>query len=958
MTAPIDRKFMKLLIQLFTLALVNLMPVCMQATGLLEYASPAIRHFHKSDYKAGNQNWSIVQDANGFVYVANTNGLLQFDGERWKKYELPGSPIIRAVNADANGRIYTGSLDDFGYWEKDQFQNLHYHNLSRLVDNHSFGDEEIWKIVISDDKVYFQSFNAIYVYNGKTIETLRPKNGTLFFMYKVGARLLVHVIDSGIYQISGDSLEFLPGSQLFARAKVTLMLPFGQDEVLIGQEDGIFYIYNGQAFSPWNPALTKVIAPYKLNKGLLLQNGQYVLGTLLDGIYLLNAHGDIIRHLERDNGLNNNTVLALYEGHDRNLWAGLDNGIDLLKLNAPVYYFVDNTGEIGSVYTAVIKDDFLYLGTNRGAFYAPWPNSQHGKNNFRILPGSQGQVWNLSLVGNTLFCGHNNATYIIDHFKLKTLANVAGGYTFKLDPYDDSILLEGTYYGLAVYKKTSTGWQFSHRIAGFNKLSKLIEFESSNVVWVTHPYKGLYRIELDDSLTKVTDLKEFSPNAKCNVNRVYDEVVFNSDSGVIYYDKFQGKFLPLSDFNAQLGKYLDASKFIQTSDSAFWAFKQGDCAYARLDKKGVFSIEHAFFQDLNDNLIPGYENVYQIDHTKTMVFLDNGYAIFDAQWTDRDIGTKDSIFIRSIKFSDKRGTASGMVEPGFSSKTIPFRFNNLSLEFGYPNYLYDNNRYVSRISGYQTNWSSPVGHGDLSWSNLPYGHFNLQIKVLGHQPETVLNYPFTIQPPWYRRRIADVAFSLLALLLLGFLWFFYYRNLRKIKRKHEQERQELLEKKAEENEKRLIRMRNENLNNEILLKNKQLANSTFSLVHKNNTLINIKKELQNTRKALGQRFPSKHFYRITRLIESNLSSDKDWQLIEQSFNELYVNFFKNLLSHFPDLTPGDLKLCAYLKMNLSSKEIAALLNISTRGVEVRRYRLRKKLHLEHDQNLIEFLMEL
>ena len=68
--------------------------------------------------------------------------------------------------------------------------------------------------------------------------------------------------------------------------------------------------------------------------------------------------------------------------------------------------------------------------------------------------------------------------------------------------------------------------------------------------------------------------------------------------------------------------------------------------------------------------------------------------------------------------------------------------------------------------------------------------------------------------------------------------------------------------------------------------------------------------------------------------------------------------FKNLMNHYPDLTPGDLKLCAYLKMNLSSKEIAVLLNISTRGVEIRRYRLRKKLNLEHDKNLVEFLMEL
>ena len=77
---------------------------------------------------------------------------------------------------------------------------------------------------------------------------------------------------------------------------------------------------------------------------------------------------------------------------------------------------------------------------------------------------------------------------------------------------------------------------------------------------------------------------------------------------------------------------------------------------------------------------------------------------------------------------------------------------------------------------------------------------------------------------------------------------------------------------------------------------------------------------------------------------------------EESFNQLHDNFFKRLKQHYPDLTPGDLKLAAYLKMNLSSKEIAALLNISLRGIENKRYRLRRKMNLEPDDNLTEILI--
>jgi DNA-binding CsgD family transcriptional regulator len=97
--------------------------------------------------------------------------------------------------------------------------------------------------------------------------------------------------------------------------------------------------------------------------------------------------------------------------------------------------------------------------------------------------------------------------------------------------------------------------------------------------------------------------------------------------------------------------------------------------------------------------------------------------------------------------------------------------------------------------------------------------------------------------------------------------------------------------------------------------------------------------------------------KINKLIDDAHNDDRDWHIFERSFNESHENFFKKLKQEFPDLVPNDLKLCAYLRLNMSSKEIASLLNISTRGVEIRRYRLRKKLGIPTDKNLSEFLME-
>ena len=102
---------------------------------------------------------------------------------------------------------------------------------------------------------------------------------------------------------------------------------------------------------------------------------------------------------------------------------------------------------------------------------------------------------------------------------------------------------------------------------------------------------------------------------------------------------------------------------------------------------------------------------------------------------------------------------------------------------------------------------------------------------------------------------------------------------------------------------------------------------------------------------------SRSRFRLRKLIESHLSADEDWQTYEQAFNQVHDAFFTKLKQKHPQLTTGDLRLASFLRLNLSSKEIASLLGISVRGVENKRYRLRKKLGLPPDANLAAYIIE-
>jgi DNA-binding CsgD family transcriptional regulator len=216
---------------------------------------------------------------------------------------------------------------------------------------------------------------------------------------------------------------------------------------------------------------------------------------------------------------------------------------------------------------------------------------------------------------------------------------------------------------------------------------------------------------------------------------------------------------------------------------------------------------------------------------------------------------------------------------------------------------------------------------------------------------------FTVNPAWYASVPATIIY---VLILFGGILVsqIFYR--RRIEKHHEKLR--LIADKKREMEKQhaaqeIIELQNEKLQAEISHKNMQLADSTISIIRKNEVLIEIKDELEKQKEELGPRYPARYLQRLSTLIDKNISNDNDWEIFEALFDQAHENFFKRLKLSFPDLTQSDLKLCAYLKLNLSSKEIAPLLNISVRGVEIRRYRLRKRLALSSDDNLVNYIMQ-
>jgi DNA-binding CsgD family transcriptional regulator len=152
-------------------------------------------------------------------------------------------------------------------------------------------------------------------------------------------------------------------------------------------------------------------------------------------------------------------------------------------------------------------------------------------------------------------------------------------------------------------------------------------------------------------------------------------------------------------------------------------------------------------------------------------------------------------------------------------------------------------------------------------------------------------------------------------------------------------------------------LRNRRLKDEIVHKNKELASATMHLVQKAKVLQGIRDVLKQLDIA-DEDVTKKEIRNIIKTINNDIKLDKTWQQFERHFDQVHVDFLKRLRDQFPKLTPNDQKLCAYLRMNLTTKEIATIMNISVRGVEISRYRLRKKLALDTEVNLTEYILNL
>jgi ligand-binding sensor domain-containing protein len=930
---------------------------------------PYIQNYTKGMYLSGNQNWSIAKSNNGLMNFGNAQGLLTYDGKYWRQYEMPNRQIVRSVATDQSGKVYTGSYGDFGYWSI-KHNRMTYNSLKSFIPDNNPLNSEIWKIYPDGDRVLFQSFSDIYVYIDHKI-TIVKAPGSYLFLHQIGKRFIVEVLGKGLYELKGTALTELKHEGNLQPSDVLSILPFNGGKLLIGTRKNGLYLYDGISYQPFETQASPFLKTFQLNNGTKILNKYYAFGTILNGIIIIDDNGRIIQRINKSSGLQNNTVLSLHIDQEQNLWAGLDNGIDRIELNSPLYFYFDKAGQFGTVYSSLISNGYIYLGTNQGLFYSKWSPGAGNPFDFKLIPQSQGQVWELMEIDGQLFCGHNEGTFRINDGSLQKVSGAAGGWTLKKLKSHPEYLIQGTYNGLVLFKKDLSGaWKHFYKIENFGEPSRYVEQDAKGDIWVSHAYKGLYKLTLSADLKKVTaknfyNEKNGLPSGyNINVFPFENKLVFSSDKGFYLYDEVSNRFNLYQALNHKLGTFATSNKIIPADNHKYWFINRGKTGLADFSIPGKAKIETTRFSVLDGRMVQYYENISKISKDIYLISVDDGFVVYNESTLPAKQQSLPAVLVRGVyDLTDTYRTISDNGNAGDAIQ-IPYNRNNIRITYALPYYRQADVKYRFKLEGYSKHWSDWSTASQKDFTNLSWGKYRFLVSATsnGQNNSKVTIFEFEVLPPFYASKLA---FVLYILAVAGLLYLFkrlYDRKLLKdklrITARLQLEKEEILKREAEINERQIAKLEREKLQAELASKNRELANSAMSLVYKNELLQKLSQEISKLKDSSGKIISEDQQRKIQHVITEGMNDERDWVLFENSFNDAHESFFKKLKAKHPDLVPNDLKLCAFLHMNMSSKEMASLLNISLRGVEIRRYRLRKKLNIPHDMNLTEFLMGL
>jgi DNA-binding CsgD family transcriptional regulator len=652
----------------------------------------------------------------------------------------------------------------------------------------------------------------------------------------------------------------------------------------------------------------------------------------------------------------NNTVLSLFLDRSNNLWLGLDRGICHIEMNSPIRTFPDPKGLLGSIYQAEELNGRLYFATNQGLFYCMLSDLSYPERELPIhlMEKSQGQVWGLQVIGNRMLCAHNKGIYVVDGDK-GDFVYTKSGVTHWLY-IDNKTVLFMSYNGLCSMRIEGNKFTVKEQPT-FPYDGNCLVKDKNNNVYLGSESAGYYKVKFDAGFNNVVSstnqLSSMGIGAK-RINGIFacgnNLYAIDKEKGILKLDYASNRFLPQQKLNKLL-PHNESIHRLQITDNDLWCYAVNSLFLIKDYATDHPSIVRRNMQSLYRQMISTFEHTKKISDGMYMVCTSNSFAVLNTQYSPKPRANK--VYIRDIGIFRDSMRSMGLARPleYYQNHPIEFPYNHktIYIRFTLPNYESQGNiLYSYRLKGSSDNFSIPSANNIATFTNLSAGNYTFEVRAtIAGTKEVCYSQELRLRilPPWYLGWMGGV----LLILLLALAGVLYYKYLQR--RWQKQQRRLMYA-----HEKEMAKMENLVLQEQVKSQTDELSRVTKAMLHKNKLMSKLDDEIAKL--SENKSIPNPDLKGLKSIVQKNKNPDEEWRVFEMSFNKTHDNYLVKLSTQFPGLTPSDLKLAAYIRMNINSKEIAGLMNISSKSIEMARYRLRKKLSLQHNQNLTEFLMGL
>lgn len=912
-----------------------------------------IINHQKSDFGGGSQSYELTQDANGFVFAANNDGLLMFNGSEWNCFKQPNRSILRSIEVE-DTRIYAGGQNELGYFTPETNHELKYVSLLEKLPETVSNIEEVWNIDHVEDKLVVRcSHHLLQIDNDSITVLLNDPRLSSSFMLE----------DDYYYQL-GDSIFNLTENQF-------VFLTPDQDRCigLIKTELDTLMVLasNGLASS-----IGEITSSAMVLNELLINSGVNAVQPTSKGYAFATRRGGLIltnhlllpqRQYTVNEGLQRNDVIAVFEDRHHDLWVGMSNGIDYIEESSPFKYSHPDSFLLGAGHAVAEYQNELYFGTSNGLFKAI--PQEDGQTKYELIEGTVGQVYGLDVIGDNLWVGHQVGAFVYNGSAVQKIENSYGVWTHFEIPNNPDHVMAGHYNGLYIFAKQQNSWVLEKQLEGFAESSRIGCYAGDFTWWISHPYKGAWKIILDEnnlnikSSTFYGKTKGFPSDLGIYVSAVNDLTLFTSEEGIYTYDALRDSIRPMENWDTNTDQHY--LRVFGNDYNSIWAVTDQRVEFIDVVESPVSkSIAVHPISRLKQDLVAGFELMYTYDENHVIAGTESGFAHIHLPTLLLSLDESPRLLVTSVEdMSQNDSTVYSALNDVRENGTLQLEKSSTSLRFNFTCTSFHDVKelyYEVYLEGLETDWTSSETSFNKEYTNLEPGAYTFHVRAIDHSGNVrnEIEFPLTIAAPWHQTRLALIIAITLGLISLTLMVLVPRRKFEREKNELVQQKEQELTDQKEESVQVIDELKSQRLQDELSFKNKELASATMHLVQKGQILQSVRDSLkQLDLKALEK--SESQIRRIVKVINEDIRLDNNWEQFERHFDQVHVDFLKRLRKKYPKLTANDHKLCAYLRMTLSTKEIATIMNISVRGVEISRYRLRKKLELDADVKLSEFI---